>query len=292
MARYSLNVYDNLTASHNIVKLRENGKLKEKVDLTTIDNFLLDSGVNGFADRKEFHDYLNTHGFTLSDSYAIYVTYQENGNERKLDALYGEQPVLKYLATVFENLKEEYSHKVHNAENKELVYSKLEKDEVWNAFYEVFIKAIKNGKFNRYFKSSGFCVPYLYEYIDNYVRNLAMSNHEEMQAISSAEFDIKRMLKSYKYVRDIQCALNDYNQKFGYTFGLDNKSVKQKYKELLKGEELNHLVVEIYDEPLPKRSFDNPDLNPLDVWSLEELQEIMIKDDYQDLLENQMKKTK
>lgn len=173
MARYSLNVYDNLTASHNIIKLRENGKLKEKVDLTTIDNFLLDSGVSGFADRKEFHDYLNTHGFTLSDSYAIYVTYQENGNERKLDALYGEQPVLKYLATVFENLKEEYSHKVHNAENKELVYSKLEKDEVWNAFYEVFIKAIKNGKFNRYFKSSGFCVPYLYEYIDNLCKKLS-----------------------------------------------------------------------------------------------------------------------
>jgi hypothetical protein len=290
MARYSLNVYDNITTTHKIIKLRENGKLKEKVDLTTIDNFLLDSSVNGFADRSEFHDYLNNHGFILTDSYATYITYQENGNERKLETLYGEQPVLKYLATVFEDLKDEYSQKVHNEENKEKVYSKLENDEVWNAFYQVFLKAIKNGKFNRYFKESGHCVPYLYEYIDNYTRNLSMSNHEEMEAVVLAEFNVKRMLKSYKYVRDVQLAFNEYNQKFGYTYGLDNKTVKQHYKQLLNNQEENHMIYE-YDEE-EKKSFDNPELNPLDVWSLEDLKDIMNNDDYQELVEKQMRKGK
>ncbi len=251
--RYTLTVFDNKTTKKIIIPLMENGKLKTKVDITTIDLFFLDPDVaGGFYDRMEFRDYLLKNGYDVSQNFAVYITYisnQKNGNiqqynremkkkygdtnnawssknEKCLPIIYRDCSVMAYFAYVCNKLRQEYaSLPVHNDAVRKETYNKIKTDEVWGEFYLKLATAMNSGKFNMHLRDKSGLSNYCYENISDYNRNKNQNSYEEIEAFEIAKKKVGDDLTHYKNIRLIQGAFMEYEKKFGYNFGLDQNAI-------------------------------------------------------------------
>lgn len=125
MAIYTLRVYDNKTKHEQIVKIEESGELKSKVDITTLDMFVLKNAKYGLdnttmlpdekAGKANFIRFLNDSLNTeqprikerISEDSIIYIAYKHKGN-KYLEPVY-KNDFLYNIATEFESFRKEYN---------------------------------------------------------------------------------------------------------------------------------------------------------------------------------------
>ena len=83
MGRYSVKIVDGLKKYK--LDMEENGEYKEKVSLEVIDNFFMSQNFNN---REKFLSVSAAKGYRFSKDVEPYISYQESGNEKKIEIIY------------------------------------------------------------------------------------------------------------------------------------------------------------------------------------------------------------
>ena len=245
MGRYTLRVYDNKTKQEQIVKIVENNRLKTKLDITTIDIFILENACFGLTEnvmlkdeetgKTNFINYLNStitqkepaiknH---ISNDSLIYITY-ENSGRKFLEPVYKNINLLN-IAKEFSELREKYSQykeKYPNSNKEELA---RKHDDIFEAilykpFFSNWIKTFYqdldkrnishdinsdrrylNASFKNAIMNLAYALPY---------RNYDLETAECNRSIDEWQKDVEKKLMSYKQTRGlvILCSIF-WNQK-------------------------------------------------------------------------------
>ncbi len=226
--RYTLKAYHRDTDKEYKIQLKEQGKLKEKVYLTTIDQFLLShmtdkNGIENFQNKEEVFIYLNQHyGYQIPLDANLYISYQAEKNEKLLEVVYPEKQVLQYFSHLYT-----YLYQTKDSEKK--VKEQLKYDSVWQHFLKLFKQNIKNETYYRFImKEEGinYINSYLKKWIHNYLDFIHYETSDEQEMFLEARNKIKEQLQYYKVLRGIELSYKKYNKKYHQNIGIDKKKME------------------------------------------------------------------
>ncbi len=234
MGRYTLRVYDNKTRKEQIVKILENGKYKNKLDITTIDIFLLENARYGLANDEMLKDeeigknnvinYLNSSidndnpciKSKLSNDSIIYITYEASGR-KYLEPIYKSDNLLN-IAREFDVLRKrflQYKKQYPKASKDSLekkydeIFNSIKKEPFFNSWLRMFYNDLKTRNVSHYVSSDK---KYLNSYLKKAIMNLIFAlpyenadieTNEANKRIRECKEDIEKYLIHYKQMRGI-----------------------------------------------------------------------------------------
>ena len=234
MGRYTLRVYDNKTRKEQIVKVLENGKYKNKLDITTIDIFLLENARYGLANDEMLKDeeigknnvinYLNSSidndnpciKSKLSNDSIIYITYEASGR-KYLEPIYKSDNLLN-IAREFDVLRKrflQYKKQYPKASKDSLekkydeIFNSIKKEPFFNSWLRMFYNDLKTRNVSHYVSSDK---KYLNSYLKKAIMNLIFAlpyenadieTNEANKRIRECKEDIEKYLIHYKQMRGI-----------------------------------------------------------------------------------------
>ena len=234
MGRYTLRVYDNKTRKEQIVKILENGKYKNKLDITTIDIFLLENARYGLANDEMLKDeeigknnvinYLNSSidndnpciKSKLSNDSIIYITYEASGR-KYLEPIYKSDNLLN-IAREFDVLRKrflQYKKQYPKASKESLekkygeIFNSIKKEPFFNSWLRMFYNDLKIRSVSHDISSDK---KYLNSYLKKAIMNLIFAlpyenadieTNEANKRIRECKEDIEKYLIHYKQMRGI-----------------------------------------------------------------------------------------
>ncbi len=234
MGRYTLRVYDNKTKKEQIVKILENGKYKNKLDITTIDIFLLENARYGLANDEMLKDeesgknnvinYLNDNIISnnpniknkLSNDSIIYITYEASGR-KYLEPIYKSDNLLN-IAREFDVLRKrflQYKKQYPKASKESLekkygeIFNSIKKEPFFNSWLRMFYNDLKIRSVSHDISSDK---KYLNSYLKKAIMNLIFAlpyenadieTNEANKRIRECKEDIEKYLIHYKQMRGI-----------------------------------------------------------------------------------------
>ncbi len=226
--RYTLKAYHIDTDKEYKIKLKEQGYQKEKVYLTTIDQFILShitdkNKIENFQNKEEVITYLNQYyGYQIPlDSY-LYISYQAEKNEKMLEVVYPEEPVLQYFSHL-------YTYLYQTKESEKKVKEQLQRDPVWQEFLELFKKNIKNETYYKFImreEGKNYINSYLKNWIRNYLDYVHWEVSDEQEMFMEARRKIKEQFQYYKVLRGIELSYEKYSKKYHQNIGINRKKME------------------------------------------------------------------
>ena len=234
MGRYTLRVYDNKTRKEQIVKILENGKYKNKLDITTIDIFLLENARYGLANDEMLKDeeigknnvinYLNSSidndnpciKSKLSNDSIIYITYEASGR-KYLEPIYKSDNLLNIarefdvLRKRFLQYKKQYPKACKESLEKKYdeIFNSIKKEPFFNSWLRMFYNDLKTRNVSHYVSSDK---KYLNSYLKKAIMNLIFAlpyenadieTNEANLRVRECKKDIEKYLIHYKQMRGI-----------------------------------------------------------------------------------------
>lgn len=301
MGRYSLE-FDEGKKPVKKIATYENGKLNYKVDLNSIDLFLLKDILFGYDTTQEIVEQQNLLGGDYSKETRVIITYKHDGKIKAVPVLVGNNPEVSYFAYNF-TLKKQIQSAMENenkekrgdfrlTENqKEQLLEYITKDIVWKRLVEDLFKALKDGNFVNFYKSK--IDSYNYLLIEDYIRSSVYNNHlsnsERQEALDSSIYNIERMLTNYKMIRETISIIKEYEKKKNIQLlSLNKDGLVTKEIELMKNDDFyKKAILDIDTFGLHTRLYkkdvihqDNDQAE--EIFSMEELKELF-PDKYQEM---------
>lgn len=224
MGRYTLKIYDIKSKKDYKLKLYENGYCKEKVRLTTIDDFMLNhktntGGMQNFNNREELRQYYNqTFNQAINDNLDVYISYQANNEEKKLEVIY-DNNIIKYFAHLYT-----YLYQTNSTEKK--VGKEIRKDKIWNLFISLFEELIMSDfyyKFIMYGEGKIYINYRLKKFLENYYYAKFDSSYDGRETFYEAKKEIEKQLLSYKVLRGVQLSFDKFNQIYNSNIGIESE---------------------------------------------------------------------
>lgn len=247
MGRYTLKIYDIKNKIIHKLKLYEQGYCKEKVRLTTIDKFILNHKTNtgemeNFNNQEELRQYYNqTFNQKLSEELDVYISYQANNEEKKLEVIYDNNNVIKYFTHL-------YTYLYQNNSKEKKVVKEVKKDEIWNLFVSLFEELIMSEfyyNFIMYGEGKTYINYRLKKFLENYYYAKYDSSYDGRETFYEAKKEIEKQLLSYKVLRGIQLSFDKFNQIYNSNVGIKS-DILRKHLQL---QQHNMLI----NEPIYKR---------------------------------------
>ena len=241
MGRYTLRAYDNKSKKEQIVKILENGKYKNKLDIATIDIFLLENARYGLKNdemlkseedgKKNVIDYLNDTIFSdnpsiqqkLSQDTFLYITYEMNGR-KYLEPIYKSDNLLN-IAKEFDQLRKkflQYQNNHPNISRSELkktyaeIFQNITDKPFFSNWLKMFYGDLKNRSvshdissdrqyLNLHLKQAIMSLIYALPY-----ENADMETYEANKNIYECKKEVEKCLTSYKQVRGLIILKDQY----------------------------------------------------------------------------------
>lgn len=225
--RYTLKAYDESGNNEFVIPLQEDGIFREKNYLTTIDKFMLSHKTNegcyeNIKSKEELLTYLNKYYKTqIPLSSIVYITYQSDKEEKRLEVIYDTNPVLQYLCHF-------YIYFNQRTNSREKVKKELRLDPVWQRMTRNFLSNLKNPtyyEFLMYKEGKEFLTPSLKRWIKDYVNFYDYEILDERVTFEDALKAIKNGLSSYKTLRGIELSYQKYNQLYKQKLGLTKNDI-------------------------------------------------------------------
>ena len=276
MARYTLTVTDYESKLTKIIPVLEEGESVEKTQLSTIDLFLLEN----FSNRDELKAFLNDKGYNISNNYSFNIVYKYNG-EQKLPLIFGDRPEFQYFAHQLGELKALYnSRSVKDQATKNKIMGKIKQDDAWRELEDVFLNSLLDKQFVSFLSKKMDSHHYLY--ISQYIANIKQETNYEIEAYRDALRNIEGMLTSYTNVRKVLLRFEEYNLAYMKNIALNDKAFTNRMIPL-KAKLVDYKIKQPETE-VRKYRLDNPDLELSEVWTIDDLHEILPRSDYQELV--------
>ena len=241
MGRYTLRAYDNKTKKEQIVKVLENGKYKNKLDITTIDIFVLENARYGLANDEMLKDeeigksnvinYLNSTLLSsnpsiqskLSSDTLLYITY-EAGGRKYLEPIYKSDSLLNIarefdvLRKRFLQYKKEYPKASKDSLNKKYneIFTSIKAKPFFTNWLRLFYNDLKIRNVSHDILSDK---KYLNSYLKNAVMNLIYAlpyengDDETIEAnkrVFECKEDVEKYLMHYKQIRGVIVLRDNY----------------------------------------------------------------------------------
>ncbi len=213
-SRYTLYAVDRKKNERTPIKLKENNKLKEKVDLTVIDRFTMEHANS----PEELTQYLNQQGYHLPKKTIYVISYKTNGQNRDLEVIY-DDVILNYFTELCDGVRKEYY--MYVADHPELskeealklrlgLYQSLKEDSGWKAFFQKFLQNLNNGTYWSKLKDSPYIDRYMKDTIHDYIYNQYGGKQEELDTYQIALQKLEEAFVRYKPIRGIHL----FNKKY------------------------------------------------------------------------------
>jgi len=305
MGLYRLAIDDYETKQTDSLPVYEDGKLKYKVDLQSIDLLLNTDYLIGFKNKYDLIDQCNRMGRDLSNAVDIYIEYKNSGEMKKLPAIFGSYAPLAYFALKAFRLKEKSRAIKHKSEaDRQAILDEITNDKNWIELRERFYRAIEDAKFVAFIdpkvaekgvdfvkyldhKFTDRSMHYVYDYLNSRKRN----TYESIEAYNNAVYGIDQFLTNYRVLRDTILIMREFDRKYGTSYGFDEAHMRMELDKVKKTDSpsLDNLAIMqygIYNEELKEKfMLDNQEQDIKATYSTEDLMQLY-PNDYAAVLED------
>jgi hypothetical protein len=238
----------------------------------------IDKALMNFKNKDSLAMELTKMGYSLPQEFDFKI--KQDG--KSFNVLYGDNVVVNYFVDNF--LNPNY---------------KPTKDHYLTAFTGRCISAIENKEFHKYL--SGQLDPrFESNLLDAVGMHQESREYQSRNGLNAASHNFYREFNKYSVIRTFSEIVYNYNLKYGKNIDILTKSILDKQKNIkidmfkttfdvfhltkkrktkTKLKKVNHHYIE---NPV-RKALDNPDLNKLDVWTLEQLQEFLPHDEIEEL---------
>lgn len=179
-------------------------------DLAVLDSYILEH----FKNELELRILLQSFGYSLTDTTMLQFAYQHNRNTKLLELVF-QSWQLHDLALLCQMYKQRYNEYItHNRfspkELRKLIAKDMSKEKLWKQFYESIIQQIHEKDFYIYLKQSLLISDRIFSLIQDYLTYEDKLSIEEQVAFSMAKRHLIDTFTSYKPIRGMIVARNNY----------------------------------------------------------------------------------